>query len=325
MVDQRITTTSGAETVLQAATIEQFKGSVRGELLCPGDAHYDSARSIHNGMIDRHPALIVRCAGVADIMHAVTFARRHDMVVAVRGGGHGVPGFAVCDGGLMIDLSRMKGVRVDSVDRTARAEGGCTWGDFDHETQAFGLATTGGIARAFSQYFLHDVRVTQVQLDDLYALLSAIKDGEVSEAEAIKRLSRSPHWVWVAIDPVSKLLLAIDVGAHTLAMAQRFVHQVARVLAPGCVPVFLTDGFKEYTTALLAHFGHWVQPERRQAKGPRPKPRWMPLPQPLPTHGNGSAKRWQPRTPAMAAGLTDHVWTLREVLLFRVPPQPQAV
>ena len=133
--------------------------------------------------------------------------------------------------------------------------------------------------QAFSQYFLHDVRVTQVQLDELYALLRAIKDGEVSEAEAIKRLSRSPHWVWVAIDPVSKLLLAIDVGARTLAMTQSFVHQVARVLAPGCVPVFLTDGFKEYTTALLAHFGHWVQPERRQAKGPMPKPRWMPLPQ----------------------------------------------
>jgi FAD/FMN-containing dehydrogenase len=120
---------------------------LRGELLCPDDDHYESARKIHNGMIDRRPALIVRCAGVADVMTAVTFARDHNLVVAVRGGGHGVPGFAVCDGGLMIDLSRMKGVRVDPVGRTARAEGGCTWGDFDHETQAFGLATVGGIAR----------------------------------------------------------------------------------------------------------------------------------------------------------------------------------
>ncbi len=126
--------------------------------------------------------------------------------------------------------------------------------------------------QAFSQYFLHDLRVTQVQLDELFALLSAVKDGEVSEAEALKRLSRSPHWVWVAIDPVTKLLLAIDVGARTLAMAQCVVHQVVQVLAPDCVPVFLTDGFKEYITALLTHFGHWVQPERRQAKGPAPKP-----------------------------------------------------
>src|SRR5499427_4095993 len=277
--------------------------------------------------------------------------------------------------------------------------------------------------RTFSQHFLHDVQVRQVQLDELFALLSAVKDGTVSEAEAIERLERSPQWVWVALDPERKLLLAIDVGDRTLAMAQGFVHQVVQMLAPGCVPLFLTDGFKEYTTALLAHFGQWVQPPRRQDKGPLPKPRWMPrpqllyaqviktmrrrrlvrvrhrvvcgtleavqqvlaacgwqintafiervnlsirqhvaavgrrvitlckgedglhpqltlyhvyynfclphaslcvpLPQPLPTNGTGSAKTWQSRTPAMAAGLTDRVWPLREVLLFRVPPWPQ--
>jgi hypothetical protein len=217
--------------------------------------------------------------------------------------------------------------------------------------------------------------------------------------------------------------LAIDVGERTLAMAQRFVHHVVQLLAPDCAPLFLTDGFREYLTALLTHYGYWVQPPRRQDKGPAPKPRWMPVPQllyaqvvktvrrrrlvdvqhrvvfgsleainhvlaplgwqintafverinltirqhvaavgrrvstlckheaglrqqlvlyhvyhnfcllhaslrqplsqPLPTHGHGAAKTWQPRTPAMAAGLTDHVWTLREVLLFRVPPWPQ--
>jgi IS1 family transposase len=276
--------------------------------------------------------------------------------------------------------------------------------------------------RAFSQYFLHDVRVRQVQLDELFALLSAVKEGEVSAAEAIERLERSPQWVWVAMDPESKLLLAIDVGNRTLAMAQRVVHQVAQVLAPDCAPLFLTDGFREYLTALLTHYGHWVQLPRRQDKGPSPKPRWMPLPgllyaqvvktvrrrrlvrvshrvvfgsleavqqvlaacgwqintafverlnldlrqhvaaigrrvatlckgedgvrhqlslfqtyhnfclphaslhqplpQPLPTKGTGSAKHWRPSTPAMAAGLTDHVWSLREVLLYRVPPWP---
>jgi hypothetical protein len=133
--------------------------------------------------------------------------------------------------------------------------------------------------RAFSQHFLHGIRVRQVQLDELFALLSAVKAGAVSEAEAIERLERAPQWVWAAMDPESKLLLAIDVGHRTLAMAQRVVHHVAQVLAPDCAPLFLTDGFREYMMALLTHYGHWVQPERRQDKGPMPKPRWRPLPQ----------------------------------------------
>jgi len=277
--------------------------------------------------------------------------------------------------------------------------------------------------RAFSQHFLHDLWVRQVQLDELFALLSAVRDGEVRAAEAIARLEQSPQWVWVALDPESKLLLAIDAGDRTLAMAQRVIHHVAQVLAPDCAPLFLTDGFREYMTALLTHYGQWVQPPRRRATGPLPKPRWRPLPQllyaqvvktvrrrrlvavqhrvvfgtldavnqvlaplgrqintafverinltlrqhvaavgrrvstlckgedglrqqlvlfqgyhnfclphaslrlpraaPEPTKGSGSAKLWRPCTPAMAAGLTDRVWSLREVLLFRVPPWPQ--
>jgi IS1 family transposase len=265
--------------------------------------------------------------------------------------------------------------------------------------------------QAFSRHVLHDVRVRQVQLDELFTLLSAVKDHEVSAAKAIERLERTPQWVWVAMDPESKLLLAIDIGDRTLMMAQRVVHHVAQVLAPDCAPLFLTDGFREYLTALLTHYGHWVQPPRRQDQGPFPKPRWMPLPQllyaqvvktvrrrrlvdvqhrvvfgtieavqqvlsplgwqintafverinlslrhhvaaigrrvttlckgeegvrqqlavyhvyynfylphsslrqvlPLPTNGTGSAKQWRPQTPAMAAGLTDRVWSLREV------------
>jgi hypothetical protein len=277
--------------------------------------------------------------------------------------------------------------------------------------------------QAFAQYFLHARHLSQVQLDELYAVLNAVKDSNVSEDEAIECLSRSPQWVWTAMAPESKLLLTIAVGARTLAMAQRVVHQVVHVLAPDCVPLFLTDGFKEYMTALLTHYGRWVQPLRRHAQGAAPQPRWLPLPQLLyaqviktvrrqrlvavtqrvgfgtleavnqvlapvgwqinpafverinltirqhvaavgrrvstlckgkdglrqqlalyhayynfclphtalrqalpqsvPTKGTGSAARWRPCTPAMAAGLTDHVWTLREVLLFRVPPWPQ--
>jgi IS1 family transposase len=262
-----------------------------------------------------------------------------------------------------------------------------------------------------------------LQLDEWYAVLRDLKAGEINHNEAIRRLERSPSWVWTAMDPTSKLLVVVDVGCRTLAMAQRVVHQVTRVLAPGCVPLFLTDGLKDYATALLTHLGHWRQPQRRQDKGPMPKPRWMPLPEllyaqvvksyrrrrlvgvkhrvvfgtqlaiaqvlatcgwtsntafverlnldirqrvaaigrrvntlcqgeaslrnqlvlfqvyhnfvwphaslrqaldePIPTPSMGAARLWRPCTPAMAAGLTDHVWSLKEVLLYRVPPWPQ--
>jgi len=276
---------------------------------------------------------------------------------------------------------------------------------------------------AFSAYFLRELQINQVQLDELYAVLSAVRDSEMSEAEAIEQLSRSPHWVWTAIDPETKLLLSVQEGDRTLAMAQAMLHQIVQLLAPGCVPLFLSDGNPNYLPAIVAHFGHWVQLPRCQARGPAPKPRWMPLPgllyaqvikrmrrrcivevihrvvigtqakvdavlapcgwqistafierlnlslrqrvvairrrsaspcksgdglshqlvlfqvyhnfvlphaslrqalaEPIPTNGSGSAKVWQPRTPAMAAGLTDQVWSLREVLMFRVPPWPQ--
>jgi IS1 family transposase len=258
-------------------------------------------------------------------------------------------------------------------------------------------------------------------MDELFALLRAVKDGAVTEAEAVKRLSRSPHWVWVAMDPVCKLILTVDVGERTLAMVQRLVHQVTHVLASDWAPLFLTDGFRAYLTALVTHYGQWRHPKRRQVKGPQPKPRWMPLPGllyaqvvksyrrrrivgvqhrvifdavqtiesilakrgwkintsfverlnldfrqhvaaigrrvntvckheaglcqqlavfhvyhnfvlphaslrlplPEPMDSMEAGQRWQQRTPAMAAGVTDHLWSLREVLMFRVPPWPQ--
>ena len=131
---------------------------------------------------------------------------------------------------------------------------------------------------AFLPYFLHNVRVQQVQLDELFALFSVIKDGTISETEAIARLDRSPHEVWAAMDPESKLWLASDPGERTLAMAQRFVQHVIPVLAPDCAPLWLTDGFREYLTAWVTLSGQWVQPYRRQAPGPMPKLRWWPQP-----------------------------------------------
>jgi FAD binding domain/Berberine and berberine like len=145
MSELRVTTTKGAETELKDPVVEAFQASVRGALLRPGDAGYDDARQIHNAMIDRRPALIVRCAGVADVLTGIRLAREHELLISVRGGGHGVPGFAVCEGGLMLDLSGMTSVYVDPEHRTVRADAGVTWRTFDHETQAFGLATTGGV------------------------------------------------------------------------------------------------------------------------------------------------------------------------------------
>jgi IS1 family transposase len=295
--------------------------------------------------------------------------------------------------------------------------------EIDPNTVLSWLVEAAEQLKAFSSYFLHELSIKQIQLDELYAILSAVRDGDISEAEAIERLSRSPHWVWTAIDPETKLLLSTQVGDRTLAMAQAVLHHIAQVLAPGCVPLFLSDGYPHYLTAIVTHFGCWVQSPRRQVRGSVPKPRWMPLPallyaqvvktarrrriievkrrvvfgtkaavdqvlaacgwqmntafverlnlslrqrvavmrrrsailcksenglgqqlvlfqvyhnfvlphaclrqplaEPIPTHGTGSAKVWRPCTPAIAAGLTDHVWSLKEVLLYRVPPWPQ--
>ena len=118
--------------------------TLQGHVIEPGDPAYDKARRIWNGSFDKRPALIARCAGVADVIAALEYARANDLMIAVRGGGHSIPGHSTCDDGIVIDLSPMKGIRVDPVRRTARAQGGVTWGEFDRETHAFGLATTGG-------------------------------------------------------------------------------------------------------------------------------------------------------------------------------------
>jgi len=132
--------------VLGEATIQELRGTVRGEVVTPADDGYAEAARIWNGTFDdRRPALVVRCAGASDVIASLAFARSNDLAVAVRGGGHGVAGFATCDDGIVIDLSPMRSVRVDPVARRAHVGGGATWHDVDHETQAHGLATTGGL------------------------------------------------------------------------------------------------------------------------------------------------------------------------------------
>jgi IS1 family transposase len=273
---------------------------------------------------------------------------------------------------------------------------------------------------AVSHYLIHDLHLTQVQVDELWAL---VQDGDQPPPAAGRR--HACDWVWTALDPFSKLWLATVVGDRSLVTAHWLIHAVVLVLAPGVVPLFLSDQLAHYATALLTHFGHWVAVARRSKYGPTPKSRWEPLPElnyaqvvkrrvggrvievtrrvifgsahtittilttaghaintafierlnltvrmhlpalarkvlsfaktpaglqqqlsvgrayynfclphlalrlllpePIPTKGDGSPKRWQPRTPAMAAGLTAHVWTMKEVLLFRVPPWRQEV
>ena len=139
-----VTLPTQSRPTIDDETTNAFSASLGGQLLRPDDDGYDAARRIFNGMIDRYPALIARCTSTGDVSKAVRFAREHGLIVSVRGGGHNVAGNAVCDGGLMIDLSLMTGIRVDPETRTARAQAGLTWREFDRECQLFDLATTGG-------------------------------------------------------------------------------------------------------------------------------------------------------------------------------------
>jgi IS1 family transposase len=295
--------------------------------------------------------------------------------------------------------------------------------EVDAQTVWHWLSEAAEPRRAFSASCLCDLPLEPRHRDEVSAVLRDVKAGEIRDDEAIRRLARAPSWVWTAMDPTRTLLVGVEVGNRTLAMAQRVGHQVVQGLAPGGVPLCLTDGFKEDATALLPHCGQWVQPSRRHDKGPPPKPRWPPRPpllsaqggktvrrrrlvrgrhrvgfgtleaveqvlsawgwpsqtafverlnldlrqrgaaigrrvntlcqgadsvldqlglfqvyhtcvlphasrrQPLlrpeGTNGRGSARVWRPCPPAMAAGVTDHVWTRKEVWRSRVPPWPQ--
>jgi FAD/FMN-containing dehydrogenase len=130
--------------ILQEQAVNDFKATLRGKLVRPGDPDYDEERKIFNAMIDKRPELMVGCAGVADVISAVNFAQSNNLLVAVRAAGHNVAGICVCDGGMLIDLSRMKGIRLDPATQTIRVEAGLTWGEVNHELQVFGLAATGG-------------------------------------------------------------------------------------------------------------------------------------------------------------------------------------
>jgi FAD/FMN-containing dehydrogenase len=191
MPDLQVKTRTGKDIILQEKTIKHFQESLRGPLIRPGDAAYDVARTVYNALIDRHPALIARCADVADVITAVRFACGNDLRVSMRSGGHNGPGFAVCDGGLVIDLSRMRGMRVNPTARTVRVEGGCTWGDVDHATHTFSLATVSGIISTTGVGGLtlggghgHLTRKYGLTIDNLLAVDMVLADGRFVTANA---------------------------------------------------------------------------------------------------------------------------------------------
>src|SRR5256884_927718 len=166
-----------------------LKASLRGELIQPNDEGYEAARKVYNGMIDKHPALIARCADVADVIAAVNFGRENNLLVSIRGGGHNAGGLGVCDDGLVIDLSLIRYTHVDPVARTVRVGGGSTWGDVDHATHAFGLAvpsgiisTTGAGGLTLGRGLGHLTRACGLSIDNLLEADVVLADGRLVHA-----------------------------------------------------------------------------------------------------------------------------------------------
>ncbi|HLI50913.1 MAG TPA: FAD-dependent oxidoreductase, partial [Thermomicrobiaceae bacterium] len=184
---------------LDAEAIASLQARVRGAIIRPGDESYDAARAVYNGMIDRHPALIVRCTDAGDVMAAVDFARERGLPISIRGGGHSAAGLGVNDGGLVVDLSQMRGVRVDPESRTARVQGGTTWAEVDHAAHAFGLATpsgffsstgVGGLTLGGGHGYL--TRQFGLTIDNLLEVDVVLADGSFVTANA----SQHPDLFW---------------------------------------------------------------------------------------------------------------------------------
>ena len=249
----------GEPVTVDGAALEKLKSSLRGALLFPNDEGYDKARTVWNAMISRKPALVVRCAGVADIRQAVAFAHDRRLLTAVKGGGHNIAGNAVCEGGLLIDLSAMRSVRVDPIAAVAHVEPGATLGDFDHECQAFGLATpvginsTTGIAGlTLGGGFGWLSRKYGMTVDNLLAADVVTADGRQLRASA----KDNPDLFW-----------AIRGGSGNFGVVSRFefkLHRVGPEVLSGLIVYSLDDAktalkeFREYVKRLGDDTNVWV-------------------------------------------------------------------
>ena len=245
-------------TPLPAGAIDALRARVRGALCLPGEPGYEQARTIWNAMIDRRPALIVRAAGVNDVMRAIAFAREHGLLLSVRGGGHNIAGNAVCDDGLMIDLTPMKSVRVDPIAMTARVEPGVTLGEFDREAQAFGLATpvginstTGMAGLTLGGGFGWLSRKYGLTIDNLLAADVVTANGELLRASE----NENPDLFW-----------AVRGGGGNFGVVTSFeyhLHRVGPVLSGLIVHPFanakeLFDGYRRFTAQAPDELTCWV-------------------------------------------------------------------
>src|SRR6476661_5888526 len=185
--------------MLNENSIADFKTNLRGRLIQPGDNDYDDARKVYNGMIHKKPRLIARCADVADVIRSVNFARENDVLLAIRGGGHNAGGLGICDDGLVVDLSPIKYTRVDPAARTVTVGGGCTWGDVDHATHVFGMATPSGIISTTGVGGLtlgggigHLTRKCGLTIDNMLSADVVLANGKFVQASAKK----NPDLFW---------------------------------------------------------------------------------------------------------------------------------
>jgi FAD/FMN-containing dehydrogenase len=203
---------------LEETAIQELASHMRGALIRRGDAGYEQARAVYNGMIDKHPALIARCVDAADVMAAVNFAREHQVTLAVRGGGHNGPGLGTCDDGLVIDLSDMKGIRVDPVARTARVEGGCTWGDVDHATHPFGLATPSG--------FISTTGVGGLTLGGGIGYLARSLGLTIDNLLEVDMVLADGSFVTASVDEHADLFWAVRGGGGNFGVVTSFLFQL---------------------------------------------------------------------------------------------------
>ena len=235
--------------MINETAIEQFKGSLNGQFINSKDADYEEARKVWNGMIDKHPMMIIRCADENDVEKAVNFARNNNLEIAVRGGGHNVAGFSTCDNGIVIDLSPMKKIKIDKTSQTAQAQAGLTWGEFDKSTQEQGLATTGGLVTTtgvagftLGGGFGWLVRKYGMTIDNLQSVEMVLANG--------KRISASP-------DENSDLFWGVRGGGGNFGIVTSFnyrLHPVGPEIYGGAL-FYPVSKAKE----LLQFYNKWTQ------------------------------------------------------------------
>jgi FAD/FMN-containing dehydrogenase len=259
---------SGTISTLPNERIQEFLAGIRGRVLKSVDSGYDDARRVQNGLIDRRPGLIVQCSGAADVIASVHFARDNGLLLSVRGGGHNVAGNAVNDGGIVIDLSAMRGARVDPKARTARVQGGATWGDLDRETQVFGLATPGGLVSTTGVGGLtlhggmgHLRRPYGLSIDNLLSVDIVTADGKLQTASA----EENPDLFWAVrgagsnfgvvtslefrLHPVGPTVMlgatlyALEDGPSVLRQWRSFLAEMPEALTPIVVFWSVPEGF----------------------------------------------------------------------------------